>query len=87
MDVDREQLKSDDEEGEIVWPNMKGIFTTGINIFDKQEQEKLQERAKRFPLKPDEIHNFTDADLEQLHESLGHHRKTQTMLDSRLLTH
>ncbi|KAJ8934164.1 hypothetical protein NQ314_013546 [Rhamnusium bicolor] len=54
-----------------IWPNMKGIFTTGINIFDKEEQEKLQERARRFSLKPDEIHNFTDADLEELHDSLG----------------
>lgn len=47
------------------------MFTTGINIFDKQEQQKLQERAKRFALKPEEIHNFTDADLFELHESLG----------------
>lgn len=53
------------------WMNPKGIFTTGINIFDKAEQEKLQERAKRFSLKPDEIRNFTDGDLEELHESLG----------------
>lgn len=49
----------------------KGIFTTGINIFDKAEQEKLQERARRFSLKPEEIRNFTDGDLEELHESLG----------------
>ncbi|KAJ8938877.1 hypothetical protein NQ318_016081 [Aromia moschata] len=90
MDVD-DNLKSDNEEGEIVdddaiqntdsskpvevanrlWPNTKGEFTTGINIFDKQEQEKLQERAKRFALKPEEINNFMDADLEELHDSLG----------------
>ncbi|KAJ8917758.1 hypothetical protein NQ315_005209 [Exocentrus adspersus] len=96
MEVDHpeEDLKSDNEEGEIVdetdtvqskgvfgvfspdvvarpWTNSKGIFTTGINIFDKEEQQKLYERAKRFSLKPDEIRNFTDADLEELHESLG----------------
>lgn len=47
------------------------MFTTGINIFDKEEQQKLQERARRFALKPEEIHNFTDADLCELYESLG----------------
>ncbi|XP_066140672.1 nuclear cap-binding protein subunit 3-like [Euwallacea fornicatus] len=47
------------------------IFTTGINIFDKKEQEKLQERAKRFALKPAEIHMFSDQDLQDLRESLG----------------
>lgn len=50
---------------------ISGIFTTGINIFDKKEQEKLQERAKRFALKPDEINSFTDQDLQDLYDSLG----------------
>ncbi|KRT82730.1 hypothetical protein AMK59_3137 [Oryctes borbonicus] len=54
-----------------VWPNTNGGFTTGINIFDKEEQSKLQERAKRFRLKPDEINNFTDEQLQALHDSLG----------------
>ncbi|XP_060529010.1 nuclear cap-binding protein subunit 3-like [Cylas formicarius] len=53
------------------WKDSRGIFATGINIFDKGEQEKLQERARRFALKPDEIHTFTDEDLEELHRSLG----------------
>lgn len=44
---------------------------TGINIFDKEELQKLQERAKRFALKPEEIQNFTDTDLSELYESLG----------------
>lgn len=38
---------------------------------DKNEQEKLTERAKRFQLKPTEIKNFTQDDLQQLHASLG----------------
>ncbi|KAK9709075.1 Nuclear cap-binding protein subunit 3 [Popillia japonica] len=54
-----------------IWPNTNGGFTTGINIFDKEEQSKLQERAKRFHLKPDEINNFTDEQLQALHDSLG----------------
>lgn len=49
----------------------KAIFTTGINIFDKNEQLKLQERAKRFALRPEEIHSFTDQDFQELRESLG----------------
>nr|XP_023023932.1 nuclear cap-binding protein subunit 3-like [Leptinotarsa decemlineata] len=49
----------------------RSIFTTGINIFEEGEQKKLQKRAERFALKPEEIHNFTDADLEELYESLG----------------
>lgn len=32
---------------------------------------KLQERAKRFALKPEEIRNFTDDNLRELHASLG----------------
>lgn len=31
----------------------------------------MQERARRFALKPEEIHNFTDDDLAKLYESLG----------------
>lgn len=54
-----------------MWTNTKVAFTTGINIFGKQEQEKLQERAKRFALRPEEINSFTDADLQQLHYTLG----------------
>ncbi|CAH1986530.1 unnamed protein product [Acanthoscelides obtectus] len=57
--------------------NTKTIFTTGINIFDKQEQEKLQERARRFALKPDEIKTFTEADLAELYESLGINSKNE----------
>ncbi|XP_022912649.2 nuclear cap-binding protein subunit 3-like [Onthophagus taurus] len=54
-----------------VWSNSNGGFSTGINIFDKIEQTKLLERAKRFDLKPNEICNFTDEQLQQLHDSLG----------------
>ncbi|CAH1154365.1 unnamed protein product [Phaedon cochleariae] len=49
----------------------RSVFTTGINIFDDHEQKKRQERAKRFALKPEEIHNFSEADVEELYESLG----------------
>lgn len=54
-----------------MWGNADGGFATGVDIFDKQEQEKLQERANRFGLKPEEINNFTDEHLQQLHSSLG----------------
>lgn len=50
---------------------MDGGFATGINIFDKDEQIKLQERAKRFALPPEEINTFTDEHLQELHVSLG----------------
>ncbi|XP_030761719.1 nuclear cap-binding protein subunit 3-like [Sitophilus oryzae] len=85
MDVD-EDLE-ENEEGEILDDNghdiseilpptsenkiSTGIFTTGINVFDKNEELKLQERAKRFALKPDEIHSFTDENLQELYDSLG----------------
>lgn len=54
-----------------IWTNSNGGFETGIDIFHKEEQAKLQERAKRFALKPEEINNFTDENLQQLHQSLG----------------
>nr|CAH7724346.1 unnamed protein product [Callosobruchus chinensis] len=58
-------------------PKAKSVFTTGINIFDKEEQKKLQERARRFALKPEEIKSFTEADLAELYESLGVNSKTE----------
>ncbi|KAH1005789.1 hypothetical protein HUJ04_006709 [Dendroctonus ponderosae] len=48
-----------------------GTFITGIDIFDEKEQGKLAERAKRFALKPEDIHSFTDQDLQDLYDSLG----------------
>ncbi|KAG5872703.1 hypothetical protein JTB14_008797 [Gonioctena quinquepunctata] len=53
----------------IIQPVSRSIFTTGINIFDEEAQRKLKERARRFALKPEEIHTFTDADLEELYEA------------------
>ncbi|XP_072387420.1 uncharacterized protein [Diabrotica undecimpunctata] len=74
MDVD----ESENEDGEIVddEPQVEqslptSVFTTGINIFDEEEHKKRLERAKRFALKPEEIHCFTDADHEELRDSLG----------------
>ncbi|VEN61209.1 unnamed protein product [Callosobruchus maculatus] len=58
-------------------PKAKTVFTTGINIFDKEEQKKLQERARRFALKPEEIKSFTEADLAELYESLGINSKNE----------
>ncbi|KAL1494773.1 hypothetical protein ABEB36_010318 [Hypothenemus hampei] len=46
-------------------------FTTGSYIFDTNTQEKLQERAKRFALKPEEIHGFSEQNLKNLYDSLG----------------
>lgn len=51
--------------------SVQGTFITGLDIFDEKEQEKLAERAKRFALKPEDIHSFTDQDLQDLYDSLG----------------
>ncbi|XP_017772650.1 PREDICTED: nuclear cap-binding protein subunit 3-like [Nicrophorus vespilloides] len=56
-------------------PNAKMVipdsgFSTGIDIFDKAEQEKRSGRAKRFALDPKEINNFTEEHLQELHNSL-----------------
>ncbi|KAF7277954.1 uncharacterized protein LOC143199948 [Rhynchophorus ferrugineus] len=83
MDIDSENEEGeilDDTETELPQDTQSikkitfggtGVFTTGINIFDRSEQEKLQERAKRFALKPDEIHSFTHQNKLDLFESLG----------------
>ncbi|XP_057670791.1 nuclear cap-binding protein subunit 3-like [Diorhabda carinulata] len=78
MDVEESENEDgeivDEEPGQVISVPKNSnriVFTTGINIFDQEEQRKLQERAKRFALKPDEIHSFTDTDLEDLRESLG----------------
>ncbi|KAF5269700.1 hypothetical protein FQA39_LY08623 [Lamprigera yunnana] len=54
-----------------IWNNKEGGFATGIDIFNKEEEEKLQERANRFRLDPKEINNFTNEDHLKLYESLG----------------
>lgn len=35
---------------EVKHENNRGAFTTGIDIFSKEEQMKMEERAKRFGL-------------------------------------
>ncbi|KAB0794692.1 hypothetical protein PPYR_11531 [Photinus pyralis] len=54
-----------------IWNNKEGGFSTGADIFNDKEQEKLQDRANRFGLTPEEISNFTNEDLQRLHNSLG----------------
>ncbi|KAK4875252.1 hypothetical protein RN001_011674 [Aquatica leii] len=54
-----------------IWNNKDEGFATGIDIFNEKDHEKLQERANRFGLNPNEIANFTNEDLLKLHTSLG----------------
>ncbi|XP_018335780.1 nuclear cap-binding protein subunit 3 [Agrilus planipennis] len=54
-----------------VWMNEAGGFSTGIDILNKGTNERLEERAKRFGLKPNEIQNFTEENLQVLQDSLG----------------
>jgi hypothetical protein len=59
------------EPDQSVYKAAKPAFMTGVDILDKREQAKLQERARRFCLNPEEIKNFRDEDLQLLHGSLG----------------
>lgn len=51
--------------------NGDGGFTTGVDIFGKEEQEKLQTRAQRFGINSSEHKSMTDEQLQELHSSLG----------------
>ncbi|EFA09513.1 nuclear cap-binding protein subunit 3 [Tribolium castaneum] len=72
----------DNEEGEISDSDSKGALAQQTGPLQPNERlleksglldkkEKLQERARRFCLNPEEIKNFTDDDLHLLHSSLG----------------
>lgn len=50
---------------------METGFTTGIDIFSQDEQEKMQNRAERFGLDPSERKAMTDDLLQELYDSLG----------------
>ncbi|CAG9760878.1 unnamed protein product [Ceutorhynchus assimilis] len=71
MDADNTKSFGYSSKIDKVSSSAKPIFTTGINIFDKKIQEKLQERAKRFALKPEEINSINDQVLQDLYDSLG----------------
>ncbi|XP_034946463.1 nuclear cap-binding protein subunit 3-like [Chelonus insularis] len=52
------------------YENKGGTFTTGINIFSKEEQKKMEERAKRFGLK--NTQKLIDVeDEKELYSSMG----------------
>ncbi|KAF7989160.1 hypothetical protein HCN44_007470 [Aphidius gifuensis] len=42
------------------WENKNGTFTTGIDIFSKEEKLKMEERAKRFGIDSNNINNIND---------------------------
>lgn len=73
VDVETNDLNTENHISLVNTKNdfQKRHFITGIDIFDKNEQKKLQERALRFALKPNEIRMFTQENLNQLYESLG----------------
>ncbi|CAG5089674.1 Similar to NCBP3: Nuclear cap-binding protein subunit 3 (Gallus gallus) [Cotesia congregata] len=52
------------------YENKSGAFTTGIDIFSKEEQQKLEERAKRFGMK-ENARQLDVEDEEELYESMG----------------
>ncbi|KAK9880119.1 hypothetical protein WA026_008634 [Henosepilachna vigintioctopunctata] len=49
----------------------KDIFQRDLDVLNSLDQKKLQERAKRFALKPEEISTFTEHNLQHLYNSLG----------------
>lgn len=53
------------------WWNKEGGFSTGFDIFSKNEQEKLTVRARRFGIRPNESKAITDAELQELYDSLN----------------
>ncbi|GLV32315.1 hypothetical protein CBL_00974 [Carabus blaptoides fortunei] len=53
------------------WTQTDGGFATGVDIFAKDEQEKLHNRAQRFGLDPNECTGMSDQQLLDLHDSLG----------------
>ncbi|KAF4523505.1 hypothetical protein B566_EDAN004576 [Ephemera danica] len=63
--------KEHEPEFERRYENKSGAFVTGIDIFSKEGQEKLNERAKRFGLDPTKVRPLAEAQLHQLYESLG----------------
>lgn len=55
---------------DIRYENKGGMFTTGINIFGKEEKLKMEERAKRFGLNEETKNSMEDQEPE-LYTSLG----------------
>ncbi|XP_069703890.1 nuclear cap-binding protein subunit 3-like isoform X2 [Periplaneta americana] len=53
------------------YENKGGAFVTGVDIFAKEEQNKLSERAKRFGLDPSDMKPITEQQIIDLYKSLG----------------
>ncbi|PSN38306.1 hypothetical protein C0J52_19161 [Blattella germanica] len=53
------------------YENKGGAFVTGVDIFAKEVQSKLHERAKRFGLDPSDVKAITDHQITELYKSLG----------------
>ncbi|KAJ9586285.1 hypothetical protein L9F63_020079 [Diploptera punctata] len=53
------------------YENKGGAFVTGVDIFAKEEQIKLDERAKRFGLDPSDVKPITEQQVTELYKSLG----------------
>uniref|UniRef100_A0A1B6CM40 Nuclear cap-binding protein subunit 3 n=1 Tax=Clastoptera arizonana TaxID=38151 RepID=A0A1B6CM40_9HEMI len=56
---------------EKIYDNRNGSFVTGVNIFDPEEQAKLNKRAARFNLDPTTSKPLTDKQLKKLYKSMG----------------
>lgn len=58
-------------ESEMKIQNRAGGFITGIDVFGKEEQGRLVERAKRFGLDSSQVNLITEQSLKKLYHSVG----------------
>ncbi|KAG8042723.1 hypothetical protein G9C98_005363 [Cotesia typhae] len=68
--IQKRNLLADNLTVQPRYENKGGAFMTGINIFSKEEQQKLEERAKRFGMK-ENARQLDVEDEEELYESMG----------------
>ena len=50
------------------YENKGGAFVTGVDIFAKEEQSKLDERAKRFGISPSDAKPITEHQVTELYK-------------------
>nr|XP_033331228.1 nuclear cap-binding protein subunit 3-like [Megalopta genalis] len=63
-------VQAPEKELESRYENRGGTFTTGINIFSKEEKLKMEERAKRFGLK-EKVNSNVSNQEQDLYSSMG----------------
>ncbi|XP_076654183.1 uncharacterized protein LOC143359803 isoform X2 [Halictus rubicundus] len=68
--LNAKNVQSPEKQPESRYENRGGTFTTGINIFSKEEQLKMEERAKRFGLK-EKVNSSLSNQEQNLYSSMG----------------